>query len=221
MLPGCMLKNSASSRPGTWNSVSLGSWSSPGKDHVPLTFGSFWHSFTSFSNVSLAEKESTKRSGFAHSSFDFTWRLPWLENWLTLYSDSIVHDDVSPLAAPRRAAVNPGLYLSHIAKAAACRPPRGSSIDGSGALPRQGGQLVYYEFEYPDGYTNKGQHVGKLDGTRGQRGPGMAYRLARARRSTFSWAIATRKSPRASFPGAQRRTTSTSKRCCVLRMTWS
>ncbi len=32
-----------------------------GKDHVPLTFGSFWHSFTSFSNVSLAEKAEPKR----------------------------------------------------------------------------------------------------------------------------------------------------------------
>ncbi len=85
-----------------------------GKDHVPLTFGSFWHSFTSFSNVSLAEKESRNDPGFRSSSFDFTWRLPWVEKWLTLYSDSIVHDDVSPLAAPRRAAVNPGLYLSHV-----------------------------------------------------------------------------------------------------------
>ena len=37
-----------------------------------------------------------------------------MQKWLTLYSDSIVHDDVSPLAAPRRAAVNPGLYLSHM-----------------------------------------------------------------------------------------------------------
>ena len=79
---------------------------------MPLTFGSFWHSFTSFSNVSLAEKESRNDPGFRSSSFDFTWRLPWVEKWLTLYSDSIVHDDVSPLAAPRRAAVNPGLYLS-------------------------------------------------------------------------------------------------------------
>ena len=87
-----------------------------GEGHVPLTIGSFWHSFTSFSNVSVAEKESRNDPGFRSSSFDFTWRLPFVENWLTLYTDSIVHDDVSPLAAPRRAAVNPGLYLSHLPK---------------------------------------------------------------------------------------------------------
>ena len=27
-----------------------------GEGHVPLTFGSFWHSFTSFQNVSAADK---------------------------------------------------------------------------------------------------------------------------------------------------------------------
>ena len=32
-----------------------------GEGHVPLTFGSFWHSFTSFSNVSLAEKDEQTR----------------------------------------------------------------------------------------------------------------------------------------------------------------
>ena len=67
-----------------------------GEDTEPLTFGTFWRSFTSFSNVTLAEKESRNDPGFRSSSFDFTWRLPWMEKWLTLYSDSMVHDDVAP-----------------------------------------------------------------------------------------------------------------------------
>ena len=44
----------------------------------------------------------------------FSWRLPYLRNWLTLYTDSEVHDDISPIDAPRRAAVRPGIYLSHV-----------------------------------------------------------------------------------------------------------
>jgi hypothetical protein len=84
-----------------------------GEGHVPLTFGSFWHSFTSFSNVPVSEKMSRNDPGERHSSFDFTWRLPGLTKWVTLYSDSIVHDDSSPIDAPRRAAVNPGIYISH------------------------------------------------------------------------------------------------------------
>jgi len=142
-----------------------------GKDRVPLTFGSFWHSFTSFSNVSLAEKESRNDPGFRSSSFDFNWRLPWVENWLTLYTDSIVHDDVSPLAAPRRAAVNPGLYLSHLPKLPHVDlRAEAVSTDPVSSNPGQGGQFLYYEVEYPDGYTNKNNLLGSWIGRQGKGG---------------------------------------------------
>jgi hypothetical protein len=140
-----------------------------GKDHVPLTFGSFWHSFTSFSNVSLAEKESRNDPGFRSSSFDFTWRLPWVEKWLTLYCDSIVHDDVSPLAAPRRAAVNPGLYLSHVPGLPHV-DLRAEGVSTDPVASNQGGQFLYYEFEYPDGYTYKGNMLGSWMGREGKGG---------------------------------------------------
>jgi Capsule assembly protein Wzi len=140
-----------------------------GHGHVPLTFGSFWHSFTSFSNVSLAEKESRNDPGFRSSDFDFTWRLPKIEKWLTLYCDSMVHDDVSPLAAPRRAAVNPGLYLSRIPGL----PHDDLRVEGDSTDPvanSQGGQFLYYEFEYPDGYTNKENILGNWMGREGKGG---------------------------------------------------
>ena len=142
-----------------------------GKDHVPLTFGSFWNSFSSFSNVSLAQKESRNDPGFRSSSFDFTWRLPWMQKWLTLYTDSIVHDDVSPVAAPRRAAVNPGLYLSHLPKLPHVDlRAEAVSTDPVSANAGQGGQFIYYEFEYPDGYTNKNNLLGSWIGRQGKGG---------------------------------------------------
>lgn len=140
-----------------------------GEGHVPLTFGSFWHSFTSFSNVSTAEKFSRNDPGARHSSFDFSWRLPFLENWVTLYSDSIVHDDVSPLAAPRRAAVTPGIYLSHIPKL----PHfdfRAEAVSTDPVSSTQAGQFIYYEVVYPDGYTNKGNLLGSWIGREGKGG---------------------------------------------------
>jgi hypothetical protein len=140
-----------------------------GKDHVPLTFGSFWHSFTSFSNVSVAEKLSRDDPGFRSSSFDFTWRLPFVENWLTLYTDSIVHDDVSPLAAPRRAAVNPGLYLSHFPKVPHF-DLRVEAVSTDPVSSTQGGQFLYYENQYKDGYTNKGNLFGSWMGREGKGG---------------------------------------------------
>jgi hypothetical protein len=140
-----------------------------GEGHVPLTFGSFWHSFTSFSNVSVAEKESRNDPGFRSSSFDFSWRLPFVENWLTLYTDSIVHDDVSPLAAPRRAAVNPGLYLSHLPRFSHV-DLRAEAVSTDPVANSQSGQFLYYEFEYKDGYTNKGNLFGSWMGREGKGG---------------------------------------------------
>jgi hypothetical protein len=140
-----------------------------GEGHVPLTFGSFWHSFTSFSNVSVEEKLSRNDPGFRSSFFDFTWRLPFVENWLTLYTDSMVHDDVSPLAAPRRAAVNPGLYLSHLPKLPHF-DLRAEAVSTDPVSSTQGGQFLYYENQYKDGYTSKGNLFGSWMGREGKGG---------------------------------------------------
>jgi hypothetical protein len=93
-------------------------------------------------------------------TFDFSYRLPFVRNWLTLYSDSLVHDDVSPISAPRRAGIRPGLYLSHVpglpaldlrVEAASTDPPTSRS---------NGGQFLYAEQIQKQGYTNKGFIMG-------------------------------------------------------------
>ena len=48
--------------------------------------------------------------------FDFNYRIPYLRNWLTLYSDSFSTDNVSPFADLERAAFAPGIYLTHFPK---------------------------------------------------------------------------------------------------------
>jgi hypothetical protein len=141
-----------------------------GQGHVPLTFGSFWHSFTSFQNVSASEKFSREDPGARHASFDFNYRLPFLRNWVTLYSDSIIHDDVSPVDAPRHAAINPGIYLSHFpgapkldfrAEAVYTDPPTSRSV---------GGTYIYWEAVYRDVYTNKDYLFGNWIGREGKGG---------------------------------------------------
>jgi Capsule assembly protein Wzi len=159
-----------------------------GEGHVPLTFGSFWHSFTSFSNVSVAEKESRNDPGERHSSFDFTWRLPGLTRWVTLYSDSIVHDDTSPIDAPRRAAVEPGIYLSRVpglphldfhVEAASTDTPAGT-IDG--------GHFIYWEGQYRNGYTNQGHLLGSWVGREGKGGQAwLTYWLSPRESVQFSY----------------------------------
>jgi len=126
-----------------------------GPGGTPLTFGNFWSSFTSTSSGTY---QSTGHNvlGARHASFDFRYRLPWLRNWLTLYADSAIHDDVSPVDAPQNAVVTPGIYLAKIPGI----PKLDLHVEGGTTDtkdPRaKGGQLYYYEGVYKDGYTNKG-----------------------------------------------------------------
>ena len=139
-----------------------------GQGHVPITFGSFWNSFTSFNDVPPSVKFSRNDPGARHASFDFSYRLPGLRRWLTVYSDSLVHDDVSPVSAPRRSAVNPGIYLTHFpglpkldfrAEAVYTDPPTPDS---------SGGHFLYWEVVYHDLYLNDRYLMGNWIGREGK-----------------------------------------------------
>jgi hypothetical protein len=79
----------------------------------PITLHTFLKSFFSIQNVSESEKFSRNDPGARFGSFDFNYRLPFVRNWLSIYTDSEAHDDVNPISAPRRSGVSPGIYLSH------------------------------------------------------------------------------------------------------------
>jgi hypothetical protein len=106
--------------------------------------------------------------GDRKSGFDFSYRIPGLRNWLTVYSGMYSDDDPSPLANPRRAAVNPGLYLSHL--------PGIAKLDLRGEVVStqmltstdQGGQFLYFNFRYHDSNTNKGVLFGNQTGRDGR-----------------------------------------------------
>lgn len=139
-----------------------------GKGHVPLTFGSFWNSFTSFSNVPVDVKFSARDPGDRYSTFDFSYRLPFVRDWVTLYTDSIVHDDVSPLSAPRRAGFRPGVLLSHFPKMPNLDFRAEASYTDFPTSRSFGGQYFFYEAVYHDAYTNKGFLLGDWVGREGK-----------------------------------------------------
>jgi hypothetical protein len=78
----------------------------------PLTFGSLWRSYFSVSSPAneTAQNDPGKRTG----GFDFNYRVPFVRNWLSIYADSLSDDDPSPIDAPRRAGISPGIYLSRV-----------------------------------------------------------------------------------------------------------
>jgi hypothetical protein len=150
-----------------------------GEGHVPITIHSFLKSFFSFQNVSGAEKSSRGDPGARFGTFDFSWRLPFLSHWLTLYSDSLVHDDVSPVDAPRHAGVRPGIYLSEVPGI----PRLDLRVEGVNTDPptsrSQGGAYLYAEGIQVQGYTNRGYIMGDAFGREGTGGQAwLTYHLS-------------------------------------------
>jgi len=150
-----------------------------GQGHEPITLHSFLRSFFSLTNTSDAVKNSAQDPGARFGAFDFSWRLPFVSNWLTLYSDSEAHDDVSPSDAPRHACVRPGLYLSHVPGI----PKLDIRIEGVSTDPpvsrSQGGTFEYWEGIQRQGYTNQGQLFGDWIGREDKGGQGwITYHLS-------------------------------------------
>jgi hypothetical protein len=142
-----------------------------GAGHVPITIHSFLKSFFSFQNVSAEEKVSRDDPGARFGTFDFSYRLPYLRRWLTLYTDSLVHDDVSPVSAPRRSGIRPGIYLSHFPGGLDhldLRVEAASTDPVSNSTSR--GQFLYFETIQRQGYTNKGFIMGDWIGRQSKGG---------------------------------------------------
>ena len=150
-----------------------------GKGHVPITLKSFLRSFVSLTAPNAPGKNSSLDPGARFGAFDFSYRLPFVRNWLTIYADGEVHDDVSPIDAPRRASWRPGLYLSHVpgipkldlrAESVSTDPPITNS---------SGGKFMYWEVLQRQGYTNNGQMFGDWIGREGKGGQGwITYHLS-------------------------------------------
>jgi membrane-associated phospholipid phosphatase len=136
----------------------------------PITARSFLRNFSSFSspdNSLGAVNPDRNDPGDRKSGFDFRYRLPGLRNWVTLYSDSYADDDPSPLAAPRRAAFSPGLYLARFPGTSRLdlRAETASTVPFAGEY---GPQFIYYNNQYHSGNTNYGFLLGNAVGRHGR-----------------------------------------------------
>jgi hypothetical protein len=150
-----------------------------GEGHSPVTLHSFLKSFFSTSSPTDGSKNGRDDPGARFGAFDFSYRLPFVRNWLTIYADGEVHDDVSPIDAPRRASWRPGIYLSHVpsipkldlrVEAVSTDPPITNSY---------GGKFMYYEYIEKQGYTNQGQIFGDWIGREGKGGQAwLTYHLS-------------------------------------------
>ncbi len=105
--------------------------------------------------------------GDGRSVVDFSYRIPKLRNWLTLYGEGFSEDEVSPLNTAGKSVWQGGLYAAKL--------PKLNRID----LRVEGGSTspvdfascngcFYHNFQYVNGYTNDSQLMGTWIGRAAQ-----------------------------------------------------
>ncbi|PYU67926.1 MAG: capsule assembly Wzi family protein [Acidobacteria bacterium] len=134
----------------------------------PLTFHTLVRSLFTTGNENAG---GPSKPGNRTSGLNFSYRLPRLRNWLTLYGEGYTDDEFSPIAYADVAAWRAGLYLS--------RFPGVSRLDlrvegvytdvpgGVSANTKQPGSF-YENLTWRSGYTNNGDLIGSWIGRGGQ-----------------------------------------------------
>jgi len=126
---------------------------------IPITFRNLLSTYFSVTDVG-SNPNPQEFPGKRFGGLDFSYRLPYLRRWLTIYTDNMTADDVSPLVNPSRAFYNPGIYLSQV--------PRLQKIDFRFEIANTRTRTVpYTSFFYKEGYTNKGFLIGDSVGRHG------------------------------------------------------
>jgi hypothetical protein len=131
----------------------------------PLTLGHLALSYFSFTSPTneTPNTDPGKRAG----GFDLTYRVPFVRDWLTFYIDSLADDDPSPLANPRRAGINPGLYLTRFPRIPKL-DLRVEGVNTNTPASSNGGNFIYWDSFYRELYTNKNNLIGSWIGREGQ-----------------------------------------------------
>jgi membrane-associated phospholipid phosphatase len=131
-----------------------------------LTSAAILNSYFSFTSSGAYGPNDNpgKRTG----GFDFSYRVPFVRRWLTVYTDAISSDDPSPIDAPRRAAVNTGLFLPRVPGINKLELRLEAGYTDTATSRSEGGKFYYWElFYYHDLYTNKGNIMGSWIGREG------------------------------------------------------
>jgi hypothetical protein len=151
---------------------------------LPVTFHNFLRTY--YAHSSTATNDPGKRI----SQADFTYRIPGLRNWLTVYMDSLVVDEISPIGSTR-ANVNPGIYMPRIPRVPKLEL-RAEGINESRRLQFPPG-FVYADYRrFLSGYTNENYLLGSWIGRAGRGGQGwLKYSLTARNSLQFGYRLQT------------------------------
>ena len=131
---------------------------------APFTFPNFVRTF--YSHTSGTARNPAKRI----TSFDFSYRIPGLRKWLTLYRDSLAVDEYTPLTSSRPS-LNLGLYMPKLPKLD--HFDFRAEVIGTPHTREFAPGFVYYGLRrFRDGYTNDGNLLASWIGRAGRGGQG-------------------------------------------------
>jgi len=139
-----------------------------------------WHSFgRALLSTSNTPPGDPRKPGKRTSALDFSYRLPYLRNWVSFYGEGMTYDQFSPIAYWDRASWRAGLFFSHIPLV----PKLDFRVEGVftdipagrgaiGPTPGFGSSIgpgaIYSNGTWRSGYTNNGYLIGDWVGRGGQ-----------------------------------------------------
>ena len=131
---------------------------------IPLDGHNFLKSYTGFI---VAESATATDITDARSGIDFTYRVPGLRKWLTIYGDAFTEDEYSPLGYPRKSAFQGGIYMPRIPGV----PKLDLRVEGGSTSPVDFpvcNGCFYQNGLFVNSYTNDGNLMGTWVGRASQ-----------------------------------------------------
>ncbi|HXY08591.1 MAG TPA: capsule assembly Wzi family protein [Terriglobales bacterium] len=135
---------------------------------LPFTWSNFLRTF--YIHNQTGPTSNNANPGKRISSADFTYRVPRIRNWLSIYADTLVVDELSPIGSTR-ATVNPGFYMPQLPKLPRMEL-RAEGFNEPLTSEFAPGFVYYGARRYHSGYTNEGNLMGSWIGRAAHGGQG-------------------------------------------------
>jgi len=135
-----------------------------GKGGSPFTPSNFIHSF-----LGQVTTSASGVPGDSHSSFDWTFYVPKVRNYIVFYGDLYADDDFLPFFNLPKNPYHPGIFITRFPGISKLDlHVEVASTESPGWKFVNQGDLNYWNFTYRDGYTNNGNLIGNTVGRNGR-----------------------------------------------------
>jgi membrane-associated phospholipid phosphatase len=144
--------------------IGMGFTAEFGGPGLPFTFDNFIRTF--FVHTQNTSTTTGNNPAKRATNADFSYRVPGIRDWLTVYADALTVDEISPIGSTR-ATVNPGVYIPQFPKIHKLEF-RAEGLHEPLTNEFAPGFVYYGDRRYRSGYTNEGNLMGNWIGRAGR-----------------------------------------------------